>query len=156
MNMARKVSVALVLMGICASNALGNDASSQENRGRRQGPPAEAYTACEGKKAGDAAQFLSPRGETVTGTCAQEGERFVLRPDRSKDDSSGKRHGPPPEAYTACEGKRAGDVARFVSPRGETVTGICVPEGERVVLRPDRLKGNSEGKAKNASVGKSE
>jgi hypothetical protein len=156
MNVRSKITVALVLMGICASNAFGSDASSQESGVRRHGPPPEAYTACEGKKAGDAAQFVSPRGETVTGTCAQEGERLVLRPDRSKDDSGGKRHGPPPEAYTACEGKKAGDAAQFVSPRGETVTGTCVQEGERLVLRPDRPKGNSEGKAKNASVGKSE
>ena len=45
--------------------------------------------------------------------------------------------GPPPEAYTACEGKTEGDTAEFVSPRGDTVTGTCEVEGDRLVLRPD-------------------
>ncbi|MCP4623793.1 MAG: hypothetical protein GY850_09715 [bacterium] len=34
------------------------------------------------------------------------------------------RQGPPPKAYTACEGKNIGDEAQFISPRGEAVTGI--------------------------------
>lgn len=47
--------------------------------------------------------------------------------------------GPPPEAYTACEGKSEGDTAAFESPHGDTVTGTCVMErdGDRLVLRPD-------------------
>jgi hypothetical protein len=95
MNLRSRMAVALVLMGVCASNAWGSDAVSQEKGGRRHGPPAEAYTACEGKKAGDAAQFVSPRGETVTGTCEQEGERLVLRPDRSKQNSEGRGRNTP-------------------------------------------------------------
>jgi len=45
--------------------------------------------------------------------------------------------GPPPEAYTACEGKSAGDTAEFENPFGDTVTGTCEVEGDRLVLRPD-------------------
>ena len=55
------------------------------------------------------------------------------------DPERGRRgqHGPPPEAYTACEGKNAGDTAEFVSPHGDTVTGTCEQEGDKMVLRPD-------------------
>jgi two-component system sensor histidine kinase CpxA len=62
----------------------------------RQGPPPRAYSACEGKSAGDEAQFISPRGETVTGICEQEGDQLVLRPNHSRADSDGRRQGPPP------------------------------------------------------------
>ena len=48
-------------------------------------------------------------------------------------------HGPPPEAYTACEGKSEGDTAAFESPSGDTISGTCVQErdGDQLVLRPD-------------------
>lgn len=61
----------------------------------RQGPPPEAFRACEGKSAGDEAQFVDQRGEMVTGKCEQEGDQLVLRPDHSKARSGGHRHGPP-------------------------------------------------------------
>ena len=146
MNATRKISIVFVLLAIYTTNAIGNDASPQEKGGRRHGPPPEAYTACEGKKAADTAKFVNPRGETVTGTCEQEGNRLVLRPDYPKGDAGGRRHGPPPEAYTACEGKKAGDTAKFVNPRGEAVTGTCQQEGDRLALRPDRTRENSSGK----------
>ena len=52
----------------------------------------------------------------------------------------GHQRQPPPEAYTACEGKESGDEAELTGPRGETVTGTCTQEkdGERLFLRPDR------------------
>ncbi len=141
MKTIRKMSIILVLLIICATHAFGDDASSNENRGQHHGPPPEAYAACEDKSAGDTAQFVSPRGETVTGTCEQEGDGLVLRPDHSTERSDGRRQGPPQEAYTACEGKNTGDEAQFVDPRGETVTGTCEQEGDQLVLRPDRNKG---------------
>ena len=111
--------------------------------GRRQGPPPEAYEACEGKNAGDEAEFVNRRGETVIGICEEEGDQLVLRPDNPKGRSCGRRQGPPPEAYEACEGKSVGDEAEFVNRRGETVTGICEEEGDRLVLLPDRPRENS-------------
>ena len=76
------VSIVCILLTICTlTNALGDDGSSQRNGRRHHGPPPEAYTACEGKSAGDTAQFVSPRGDTVCGTCVQQGDRLVLRPD---------------------------------------------------------------------------
>ncbi|WPD23883.1 MAG: DUF1566 domain-containing protein [Candidatus Electrothrix scaldis] len=49
----------------------------------------------------------------------------------------GPQNGPPPEAYTACEGKKRGDTAEFTSPFGHVITGTCVAERRRLFLRPD-------------------
>jgi len=111
--------------------------------GRGFGPPPEAYRVCEGKAAGNTAQFTGPGGETVTGTCRTDGERLVLRPDRSPGNSEDGRRGPPPEAYKACEGKTVGSTAQFVDPRGETLKGTCGEENGKLVLRPDRGGGGS-------------
>jgi len=127
----------------------GQPSSEQGKDNRHQGPPPEAYAACIGKKAGDAAKFVDPHGETITGTCELEGDQLVLRPDRSKGHSGSQRQGPPPEAYSACVGKKAGDPANFVNPQGETVTGTCEMEGDKLVLRPDHPKGNPDGRAMN-------
>ena len=79
-------------MGIFAAfGNFGNDAVAQEGGRRHHGPPAEAYTACEGKSAGDTAEFVSPRGDTVTGTCEADGDRLVLRPDNPPPGHQGRR-----------------------------------------------------------------
>ena len=92
MNIAKKTSIVITLLVIfIAIIAFGNDASSQETRRRRHGPPPEAYTACEGKNAGDKAEFVSPHGDTVTGTCEQQDDRLVLRPDNPPGGRSGRR-----------------------------------------------------------------
>ena len=133
-----KISIVFVLLAICAiTHVFVSDAFSQERGMRRQGPPPEAYEACEGKSAGNEAEFVNRRGETITGTCEEEGDQLVLRPDNPKGRSGGRRHGPPPEAYEVCEGKSAGDEAEFVNRRGETITGTCEEEGDQLVLRPD-------------------
>ena len=114
--------------------------NNNQIEGRRNGPPPEAYTACESKSIGESSQFVDPNGETVTGICEQEGDQIVLRPnDHPKRNDMGRRQGPPPEAYMACEGKNEGDSAQFTSPRGETVKGICeVEKNVKLVLRPER------------------
>ncbi len=141
MNATRKITLTIILATAFAIGGFVDIAMSQGNGGGRKGPPPEAYTACEGKSAGEAAEFTSPFGDAVTGVCVQKGDRLVLRPDRhggSGESSRGKRrHGPPPEAYTACEDLSAGDAAEFTSRRGDTVTGVCESEGDRLVLRPD-------------------
>ena len=59
--------IVITLLGILiAAIAFGSDSSSQEPGKRHHGPPPEAYTACEGKNAGDKAEFVSPHGDTVT------------------------------------------------------------------------------------------
>ena len=83
MNIIKKTSIIITLLGIIIS-VIGfeSDASAQETRRRHHGPPPEAYTACEDKNAGDTAEFVSPHGDTVTGTCEQQGDRLFLRPDK--------------------------------------------------------------------------
>ena len=66
-----------------------NQRGSQQG-GHRQGPPPEAYKACEGKSVGATAQFVSPRGETLIGTCDQEGSQLVLRPNSNKGGRQGQ------------------------------------------------------------------
>ncbi|MDY6950208.1 MAG: hypothetical protein SWE60_01740 [Thermodesulfobacteriota bacterium] len=78
----KKTFIFIALLGILiTANAFGDDTSLQETGRRHHGPPPEAYTACEGKSVGNTAEFVDPRGDTVTGTCEQEGDRLVLRPD---------------------------------------------------------------------------
>ena len=137
-----KIVILFVLLAICAiTHVFVSEVFSQERGIRRQGPPPEAYEACEDKNAGDEAEFVNRRGETVTGTCEQRGDQLILLPDNFKGRFGGRRHGPPPEAYEACEGKSVGDEAELINPRGETVTGICEEEGDQLVLRPDNPKG---------------
>ena len=82
MAIIRTIPIIIILIVIfIAIGASGNGALAQDRGGRRQGPPPEAYTACEGKSAGDQAEFVSPRGDTVTGTCEPQGDSLVLRPD---------------------------------------------------------------------------
>ena len=165
MNIIKKISIVITLFVIfIAVIAFGKNASSQETGRRQHGPPPEAFTACEGKSVGDTAEFVSPRGDTVTGTCEQQGDRLVLRPDnppggnsggndRSSQNAGRRQHGPPPEAYTACEGKNLGDTAEFVSPRGDTVTGTCEQQDDRLVLRPDNPPGGRSGRRAQKETG---
>ena len=88
MRTRKNPHIFLALLGLMiVFTASGNEAWARGGGGRRaQGPPPEAYTACEGKSAGDTAEFVSPHGDTVTGTCEQRGDLLFLRPDN-----------PPPE-----------------------------------------------------------
>lgn len=61
------------------------EALAQDTR-RMPPPPPEAYTACKGKTAGDTAEFVSPRGDKVTGTCKQQGDQLFLVPDNPPSD----------------------------------------------------------------------
>ncbi len=137
-------AINIFFSGIALSVEIDQTKNQQSNT-RQQSPPPEAYAACESKSAGDAAEFISPRGETLTGICEQEGDRLVLRPDNQpiKRNGRGKHQGPPPEAYSACESKNVGDEAQFVSPRGETMIGTCEEEGDKLVLRPYRSREKS-------------
>jgi len=86
MNITQKTAIVITLLGIFITfSSFGNEALAQRAGGRHHGPPPEAYTACEGKSTGDTAEFVSPRGDTVTGICEQEGDRLVLRPDNPPD-----------------------------------------------------------------------
>ena len=86
MKLTKKNTIIALLGIFIASGSLVNGAFAQQQRGGHQGPPPEAYTVCEGKSEGDTAEFESPRGDTVAGTCEMEGDRLVLRPDNPPDD----------------------------------------------------------------------
>ena len=81
MNTLKKLIMILGLLTSCALPAFGEETPERKGRRVHHGPPPEAYTACEGKCAGDKAEFVSPHGDTVTGTCEMEGDRLVLHPD---------------------------------------------------------------------------
>jgi hypothetical protein len=87
MGMNKRKNIMVVLLGIfIIFNLCVSGASAQGKEKRRQGPPPEAYTVCEGKYAGDTAEFVSPHGDTVTGTCLEDDDnRLVLRPDNPPD-----------------------------------------------------------------------
>lgn len=124
---------------------MGSGQEMSDHHGERRGPPPEAYTACEGKSSGVSAEMVTPQGDTLTGTCETErDDTLVLRPERAKDNNHGKRHGPPPEAYAACEGKTVGDSSQLTTPRGETLSGNCEedPRG-KLFLRPDQPRRES-------------
>ena len=103
MNITRKTSLIIVLLAMFVlSGSMGNEVTAQAGRdgGRPQGPPPEAFTACEGKSVGDSAEFVNPHGDTVTGTCQQQGDRLVLIPDGpppggGRGPEQGSQNGPP-------------------------------------------------------------
>jgi hypothetical protein len=110
-------------LGLLAIVATGGWAFGQmPGDGRRPGPPPEAITACEGRRPGDTVQFQSPRGETITATCREVRGQLVAVPEGGLH---GRRPGPPPEAFQACDGKNQGDAVQFHTPRGETITATC-------------------------------
>jgi hypothetical protein len=47
-------------------------------------PPPEAFTICEGKNTGESAQLVTPRGDTITGTCQSFDGILALKPDQPK------------------------------------------------------------------------
>ena len=119
------------------SSANGNERGNNNHRA----PPAEAFTACEGKSVGDISTFETPRGETITGICEEprrgNTEGLVLRPDNQMSNSNSNRT-PPAEAFTACEGKSEGEESQFEDRRGETLKGTCEEMDGQLVLRPAR------------------
>lgn len=54
--------------------------------------------------------------------------------------------GPPPEAFTACDGKNAGDSCSHPTPFG-SMNGACQSRGERLQCMPSRSGGPGGGKS---------
>ena len=92
MTVLKKAIIVVTLAGMLAApNAFGDESSSGEQGRRRHGPPPEAFTACEGKSAGDTAEFTSPHGDAVTGTCEERDGQLVLHPDNPPERGGGGR-----------------------------------------------------------------
>jgi hypothetical protein len=98
--MKQIISVFSAMFMICSS-VLSIQAEAQSRT--HNGPPPEAYTACEGKQRGDAAEFTSPFGDIITGTCVKEQRRLFLRPDSPPERR--KRQLRDQETSTATTGK---------------------------------------------------
>lgn len=93
MDITLKTCLALIMLALLfAVNAYADDPPPRERGGEPRTPPAEAYTACEGKAAGDSASLQTPQGHKLTGTCQEMDGRLVLSPD-----------GPPPNRGSGRE-----------------------------------------------------
>ncbi len=150
--MNKPMHAILVLM--LAAPLAGTAYAQAGDNGRRVGPPEEAFTACEGRQAGDVVSFENRRGNTIEATCQQRGERLVAMPERrcgpkggnagqAADGAgrSGKRCGPPEQAFTACEGQSEGAAVTLTTPRGREVEATCRSIDGRLAAVPARGKG---------------
>ncbi len=97
--------------------------------GKPKGPPPEAIEACDGLNEGDAVQFTTPCGETVSGTCRDiRGKRIAV-----------PEGGFPGKHWGAFPGKRFSRMARkldLTEAQREQVKAIL--ESERVAVAPLR------------------
>ncbi len=60
-----------------------NAPCERSNHERPHGPPPEALEACKDKKSGEACQFNSPRGDSVSGICsAPQDKPLACKPER--------------------------------------------------------------------------
>ena len=127
---------------ILTSRFAAADNNQQGNSGR-QGPPQEAFTACENKSAGDSAQFEGRNGEAITGTCEEKRGKMVLIPDNmpsnseNSENSNSRQQGAPEEAFTVCVDRVAGDTSSFETKDGKMITGQCEEKDGKLVLIPD-------------------
>jgi hypothetical protein len=73
---------ALVPMMIVVMMAVAACANNEQNgREKKQGPPAEAFKACEGKAVGDSVSFAGRGGEALKATCQTIDEKLVAVPE---------------------------------------------------------------------------
>ena len=63
-----------------------------------------------------------PDYRKLSAACGQDNDPPWPRPEDCNGHQSG---GPPQEAYLACRDKVSGNESRFVTPWGETITGVC-------------------------------
>ncbi|MEH6450422.1 MAG: hypothetical protein V7765_17255 [Oleispira sp.] len=149
-EMSKKMTMRLTLLGSAAMLAaliFTSQASlaeeNEQQTSQRRGPPPAAFTACEGKSAGEKAQFETRRGTILAGTCEEIGGKnagkLVLRPD-DRSNKKSKNRTPPAEAFSACEGKKQGDLSQFENHRGKILKGSCEDMNGKLVLRPERFK----------------
>ncbi len=119
----------LLQLGLTSGALAGND-----NRPPPREPPAEAFTACKDKQAGDTCQVVM-HDATIAGQCAAIPDgRLACRPDQPPPHRE-----PPAEAFTACKDKQA-DNACSVKLPDQTITGRCVlAHDNRLFCLPDHM-----------------
>lgn len=68
----------------------------------------------------------------------QYGDMVVAQNNGEEHPKKGKRRGPPPEAVEACQAQSVGDSCTFISPKGDTIEGICeIMRGDIIACLPD-------------------
>ena len=121
-------------IAIMTITAYANGQPPPNDGQERHGPPPEAFSACEGKSTGDACTVSTPRGE-LSGTCQMPGGNALACAPEGHNGGQ-ERRGPPPEAFSACEGKSTGDTCTVSTPRGE-LNGACqMPGGNALACAP--------------------
>lgn len=70
--------------------------------------------------AGMGTQALADSNSTGNGNTAAHAQHEGQGPG-----GGGRRHGPPPEAIDACQGKASGATCSFTDREGESLTGTC-------------------------------
>jgi len=115
------------------------NANASNNSHKKSGPPPEAFTACQGKEVGDAVTFSGHNGENVEAVCKEIQDQLVASPDKMPPKCSDKRHGPPPEAISACKGKEVGDAIAFSGRNGENIEAVCKEIQGQLVAAPDNM-----------------
>ncbi|MFT3773352.1 MAG: hypothetical protein QM820_48855 [Minicystis sp.] len=127
-----RIVTGLAAVGGLGILALAGSAGAQHPP--HHAPPPEAFTACDGKAKGDACS-VQIHDHTLQGTCdAPPNEsRLACRPNHPPPP-----HGPPPEAFTACDGKAKGDACS-VQIHDHTLQGTCdaPPNESRLACRPN-------------------
>lgn len=140
--MLKTLHVAL-LACLAAPLAMAAD-EAPKHEGHHMEPPAAAFTACEGKQAGDKGSFTGPDGKAMSGVCHDMKGKLALMPERAGGkgvpDGEG-RMGPPPEAFKACEGKSSGDKVTISGPEGKTLSGVCHDMKGKLAAMPEHKSG---------------
>lgn len=80
-NFVKGIAVIMILGLLSVVTACANSSREGGGRGGQQGPPPEAFTACEGKAEGDSVTFKGMRGETLKATCALINDELVAVPE---------------------------------------------------------------------------
>ncbi|GJM14752.1 MAG: hypothetical protein DHS20C13_00790 [Thermodesulfobacteriota bacterium] len=80
-------------------------------------------------------------------TMDQYGEMVVAQSNHGEQSERGKRRGPPPEAVEACEAQSVGDTCAFISPKGDSIAGVCeIMRGDVIACLPDNRPPHDKGK----------
>ncbi|MFO0712734.1 MAG: hypothetical protein U0353_22975 [Sandaracinus sp.] len=104
----------------------------------RRGPPPEAIAACRSRSAGASCSVTPPGGRALAGTCEMPPGSSTLACRPAGGPGAHGHHGPPPEAFAACDDVAEGDACVIDTPEG-TVEGVCRggPDG-RTACAPNR------------------
>ncbi len=146
-----------------------NQQGSNQQGGQFREPPPQAYTDCQGKKDGDSITITTPEGNQVPATCTNSQKGVFARPEhppggngqqgqnqqgqnqqgqnqnmnQQGNQQGGQFREPPPQAYTDCQGKKAGDSITITTPEGNQVPATCTNSQKGVFARPEHPPGGN-------------